>query len=147
MSAPKQLEFANFASEGLGGSGTGKCRPDAREAIRGPSRGLRGAVPAGSPGRTGTPTLPAATPPRPKLVAAVYAEEADDRGNLRLRKVTTTRWLTVRQIADTLRVSVQAIYSRIEFGDLPAHRIGNTIRISSDDFEAYLRRTSTEEEW
>lgn len=27
-----------------------------------------------------------------------------------------------------------------------AHRIGNAIRISTDDFEAYLRRTSTEEE-
>ncbi len=52
----------------------------------------------------------------------------------------------MRQIADTLHVTVQTIYNRIEFGELPAHRIGNAIRISSDDFEDYLRRTNTDEE-
>lgn len=60
--------------------------------------------------------------------------------------MTTARWLSVRQIADTLHVTVQTIYNRIEFGELPAHRIGNAIRISSDDFEDYLRRTNTDEE-
>lgn len=60
--------------------------------------------------------------------------------------MTTSRWLSVRQIADTLHVSVQAVYARVEMGDLPAQRIGNSIRISSDDFEAYLRAHRTDEE-
>lgn len=87
---------------------------------------------------------PCPPPPRPKLVAAVYAEEADERGNLRLRKVTTTRWLTVRQVADTLGVAVQTVYLRIELGDLTACKIGNAIRISTDEFAAYLERTRTD---
>ena len=174
MEGPVQLEFAEFARAASEGAGAGKSRPEGRGAIRGPSRGLCGAAAAGTPppelkssgvekvkssgGEKPNPfnpstvqpsnsTAPAAPePPRPKLVAAIYAEEADEKGNLRLRKVTTSRWLSVRQIADTLHLSVQAVYNRIEFGDLPAHRIGNAIRISSDDFEEYLRRTSTEED-
>ena len=142
MSGHVQLEFAEIARETGGQARTGKSRPEARGAIRGPSRGLRGAIPAGA----AAATPPSPPPPRHRLVAAIYAEEADEKGNLRLRKVTTSRWLSVRQIADTLHLSVQAVYNRIEFGDLPAHRIGNAIRISSDDFEEYLRRTSTEEE-
>ncbi len=135
MGRPVQMEFGIFASEGGAAPRTGKCAPEARDAIRGPSRGINGAVPAGAP------------PPKPKLVAAIYAEEADEKGNLRLRKVTTSRWLTVKQVAETLHVCVQAVYTRIELGDLRAHRIGNAIRISSDDFEDYLRRTSTDEDF
>jgi len=174
VEGPVQLEFAEIARAASEGAGAGKCRPEGRGALRGPSRGPCGAAAAGTPppeskssgveklkssgGEKPNPfnlstvqpfNSPAPTapePPRPKLVAAIYAEEADERGNLRLRKVTTSRWLSVRQIADTLGVAVQTVYSRIEFGELPAHRIGNAIRISSDDFEAYLRRTSTEED-
>lgn len=130
-----QLEFATIAREAGIASGAGKCAPRPAEAIRGPSRRVGGA----SAGAGAERPASEAQPPRPRLVAAVYAEEDDGHGNLRLRKVTTTRWLTVRQIADILRVSVQTVYSRIDAKELPAYRIGNAIRVSADDFADYLK--------
>lgn len=135
MDGPRQLVFPQIAPGRDGAPEGDNHAPRAAQAIRGPSRRAGGASAAGGAG--GTPAV--SPPPRPRMVAAVFAEEDDGHGNLRLRKVTTTRWLTVRQIAEILRVSVQTVYSRIDAEELPAYRIGNAIRVSADDFEAYLK--------
>ena len=50
-------------------------------------------------------------------------------------------FLTVEQIADQLAVSRMTIYRLVERGELPAHRIGRSIRVREKDFDAYLRAT------
>lgn len=169
MDGPRQLVFPQIAPGRDGAPEGDNHAPRAAQAIRGPSRRAGGGPAAVPPGLKGSEVerlkgaggerlkcsevekgkgagpfnlstvQPFNPPPRPRLVAAVFAEEDDGHGNLRLRKVTTTRWLTVRQIAEILRVSVQTVYSRIDAEELPAYRIGNAIRVSADDFEAYLK--------
>lgn len=161
MDGPRQLVFPQIAPGREVAPEGDNHAPRAAEAIRGPSRRAGGGPAAVPPGLKGSEVerlkgsevergkgagpfnlstvQPFNPPPRPRLVAAVYAEEDDGHGNLRLRKVTTTRWLTVKQVADTLKVSVQTVYSRIDNEELPAYRIGNAIRVSADDFADYLK--------
>ncbi len=150
METPRQLVFPQIAPGRAQAPEGDNHAPAAAQAIRGASRRVGGAAAAvaAAEGKSseverlkssGPSTSSTVQPPRPKLVAAVFAEEDDGHGNLRLRKVTTTRWLTVRQIAEILRVSVQTVYSRIDAEELPAYRIGNAIRVSADDFADYLK--------
>lgn len=72
-------------------------------------------------------------------MAVVYREEDDGHGNLTLRKVTTSRYVTVGQIASTVGVSDQCIYQRIQWGEfdggpLPVDRVGAAIRIPVDTY-------------
>lgn len=49
--------------------------------------------------------------------------------------------LTVKEVAQKLRVSAASIYSLIESGKMGCHRIGmgrGTIRVSEDDLSAFL---------
>lgn len=53
----------------------------------------------------------------------------------------TAEFLSVEQVADQLAVSRMTIYRLVERGELPAHRIGRSIRIRERDFDNYLRDT------
>lgn len=56
-------------------------------------------------------------------------------------------YLTVREVADRLRVSASSVYLVVESGRLAHHRIGarrGAIRISEDDLEAYLAQCRRE---
>ena len=48
-------------------------------------------------------------------------------------------FLTVAEAADVLRVSKMTVLRIIHAGEMPAHRIGRSIRIRERDFDAYLR--------
>lgn len=146
MEGPVQLEFAEFARAASEGPGTGKSRPEASEAIRGPSRAPCGAIPSEKAGGASA-SLDGGGSLRPKpenrqkgrYVAVVFLEEDDGRGNLRLRKVTTSRYVTVGQIAASLGVSDQAIYQRVQSGEfdcgpMPVDRVGSAIRIPVETF-------------
>ena len=75
-----------------------------------------------------------------RIVAALYEEVVDERGNLSLRKVTTTQWLTVKYIADTLGLAEQTMYRKIvDDGAMPHSRFGVSIRVKAADFMEYLR--------
>ena len=52
--------------------------------------------------------------------------------------VTSTRYLTVREVASTLRVSNMTVYRLINGGDLPAVRVGKSFRLREDDVNRYL---------
>jgi excisionase family DNA binding protein len=51
---------------------------------------------------------------------------------------TSARYLTVREVAGTLRVSNMTVYRLINAGDLPAVRVGKSFRLREDDVNRYL---------
>lgn len=50
--------------------------------------------------------------------------------------------MTVAEVADDLRVSKMTVYRMIHSGELKAHRFGRSIRVSYDDYRAYLQAES-----
>lgn len=50
------------------------------------------------------------------------------------------RLLTVRETADHLRISTRTLYSLTAYGDLPAVRIGRSVRYRPQDVAAYCER-------
>lgn len=46
--------------------------------------------------------------------------------------------LTVREVADRLRISLATAYSLVSKGNIVSHRIGGAIRIFESALEAYL---------
>lgn len=60
-------------------------------------------------------------------------------------------FLTPREVADRLKVSLSTVYGLVESGKLACHRIGlrrGAVRVSEEDLAAYLEscRHSREEE-
>jgi excisionase family DNA binding protein len=53
-------------------------------------------------------------------------------------EVTSTRFLTVREVANSLRVSNMTVYRLINAGELPAVRVGKSFRLREDDVNHYL---------
>ena len=51
---------------------------------------------------------------------------------------TNARYLTVREVAATLRVSTMTVYRLINGGELPAVRVGKSFRLREDDVNRYL---------
>ncbi len=52
--------------------------------------------------------------------------------------------LTVREVADTMRVSTMTVYRLIKSGDLRALRVGAHFRIRRVDLDAFLEAHTTE---
>ena len=48
--------------------------------------------------------------------------------------------LNVAAVAQHLRVSTKTVRRLITAGELPAHRIGRSLRISADDLHLFLKR-------
>ena len=68
--------------------------------------------------------------------AIIYVEEADGKGNVTLRKVTTSKWVTVPQIAASVGVSPQTMYrSIVDEGAMPFYRFGSQIKVRAEDFK------------
>ncbi len=55
---------------------------------------------------------------------------------------TEQRLLTVREVADVMRVSNMTVYRLIRAGELTATRVGRSYRIWEGDVESYLSRGS-----
>lgn len=49
-----------------------------------------------------------------------------------------TRFLTVAEVADLLRVSNMTVYRLIQQGELAAVRVGRSYRLRSEDVDAFL---------
>ena len=56
---------------------------------------------------------------------------------------TEHRLLTVREVADAIRVSTMTVYRLIRAGELPAIRVGKHFRIRESDLSAYLDAQTT----
>ncbi len=48
------------------------------------------------------------------------------------------RYLTVAEVADTMRVSKMTVYRLARAGDLPAVRVGRSYRVPQDALDAFL---------
>jgi excisionase family DNA binding protein len=49
-----------------------------------------------------------------------------------------SRYVTVAEVADQLRVSNMTVYRLVQSGQLPAVRIGRSYRIREEDVDRYL---------
>ena len=52
-------------------------------------------------------------------------------------------FFTAEDLAEKLGVNIMTIYSYIKAGKLKAHKIGKEFRIAKDEFERFLKNTST----
>ena len=50
------------------------------------------------------------------------------------------RFMTVAEVARTLRVSNMTVYRIVKSGDLPAVRVGRGYRIRAEDVRSYLQK-------
>ena len=50
----------------------------------------------------------------------------------------STRYLTVAEVATTLRVSNMTVYRLVNSGELPAVRVGKSYRLREEDIDKYL---------
>jgi excisionase family DNA binding protein len=50
----------------------------------------------------------------------------------------STRYLTVAEVARTLRVSNMTVYRLVNSGELPAVRVGKSYRLREEDIDKYL---------
>jgi excisionase family DNA binding protein len=56
-----------------------------------------------------------------------------------------TTYVTVREVAEELRISSQTVYRLIDSGELPALRLGHrTYRIPAEDYAAYKAKLHTD---
>lgn len=53
-----------------------------------------------------------------------------------------TRWLKVAEVAQVLRVSKMTVYRLITSGELRSARVGRSYRLTEDDVNAYLKRST-----
>ena len=53
---------------------------------------------------------------------------------------TEQHLLTVREVADVMRVSTMTVYRLIRSGELVATRVGRSYRIWEEDVHTYLKR-------
>ena len=56
---------------------------------------------------------------------------------------STSRFLTVQEVAELMRVSTMTVYRLIKAGDLPAVRVGRSFRVRDVDVDTYLGQRYT----
>jgi excisionase family DNA binding protein len=54
------------------------------------------------------------------------------------------RFLTVAEVATSLRVSTMTVYRLINGGELPAARIGRSFRVRTEDLESFVANHFTQ---
>lgn len=54
-----------------------------------------------------------------------------------------SRFVTVAEVAATLRVSNMTVYRLVQSGQLPAMRVGRSYRIREEDLDRYLAEQFT----
>lgn len=61
-----------------------------------------------------------------------------------MANLTDSRFLTVQEVADLMRVSSMTVYRLIKSGELRAARVGRSFRVREDDVNAYLEASYTQ---
>ncbi len=51
-------------------------------------------------------------------------------------------WLTVKQVAEYLKLSEAQVYVLVKREQLPAHRLGNLLRFDRDEIDRHLKSSS-----
>ena len=60
------------------------------------------------------------------------------------QSVGRTRFMTVAEVAQLMRVTTMTVYRLIKAGELPSVRVGKSYRIREDDLDRYLATRYTE---
>jgi len=60
------------------------------------------------------------------------------------QELSKSRFLTVQEVADLMRVSSMTVYRLIKAGDLPAVRVGRSFRVADTDVDTYLASRYTQ---
>ncbi len=58
--------------------------------------------------------------------------------------LSKSRFLTVQEVADVMRVSSMTVYRLIKSGELAAVRVGRSFRVSEVDVDSYLAARYTQ---
>lgn len=53
------------------------------------------------------------------------------------------RYLSVSQVASEMNISKMTIYRLVDAGDIPALRVGRSVRILEEDLAEYIIRNTT----
>ncbi|MGE0877077.1 MAG: helix-turn-helix domain-containing protein [Acidimicrobiia bacterium] len=61
-----------------------------------------------------------------------------------VQSVSRSRFLTVAEVAQVMRVSTMTVYRLVKAGDLAATRIGRSYRIAEPDVDHYLASRYTQ---
>ncbi len=72
--------------------------------------------------------------------------EQDERAEPMSDQPGRTRFLTVVEVADVMRVSKMTVYRLLHSGELPAVRVGRSFRVPQDALDHYLRTARVEPE-
>lgn len=55
--------------------------------------------------------------------------------------MSEAKFLTIAEVAATMRVSKMTVYRLVHSGELPAVRVGRSFRVTEDDVNDYLRKS------
>ena len=55
--------------------------------------------------------------------------------------ISDVKFLTVAEVAATMRVSKMTVYRLVHSGELPAVRVGRSFRVTEEDVNDYLRKS------
>lgn len=58
--------------------------------------------------------------------------------------MSESRFLTVQEVADLMRVSSMTVYRLIKSGELRAARVGRSFRVRQEDIDEYLETSYTQ---
>lgn len=61
-----------------------------------------------------------------------------------MAKLSESRFLTVQEVADLMRVSSMTVYRLIKSGELRAVRVGRSFRVRQEDVDGYLEASYTQ---
>ncbi len=48
--------------------------------------------------------------------------------------------LTVREVAERLKVSTKTVYRLVYRGELPAYKVGRSVRVQEEDLKSFLEK-------
>jgi excisionase family DNA binding protein len=65
----------------------------------------------------------------------------ESRCNVSNGDISEARFLTVAEVASTMRVSKMTVYRLLHSGELPAVRVGRSFRVVESDVNDYLRKS------
>lgn len=55
--------------------------------------------------------------------------------------ISEVKFLTIAEVATTMRVSKMTVYRLVHNGELPAVRVGRSFRVTEKDVNEYLQRS------
>lgn len=58
-----------------------------------------------------------------------------------------TRFLTVTEVADMIRVSRMTVYRWVQSGDLPAVRFGRSVRVPEQAVQVFMEQAAKRGNW